>query len=64
MPLLIWSGSTSALVVPQKLGPGRLVTTLSTPGFTGLQSFAAGAAFRSRRCAAGRGVLLDAGVCV
>src|SRR4051812_14866511 len=46
MPLLIWSGSTSALVVPQKFGPGRLVTTLSTPALTGLQSLppAAGAA--------------------
>src|SRR6059058_2070054 len=41
MPLLIWSGSTSALVVPQKFGPGRLVTTLSTPAFTGLQSLTA-----------------------
>src|SRR3954447_23744672 len=41
MPLLIWSGSTSALVVPQKLGPGRLVTTLSTPALTGLQSLPA-----------------------
>src|SRR3954453_8742972 len=38
MPLLIWSGSTSALVVPQKFGLGRLVTTLSTPALTGLQS--------------------------
>src|SRR3954452_18964738 len=41
IPLSIWSGSTSALVVPQKFGPGRLVTTLSTPGFTGLQSLPA-----------------------
>src|SRR4051812_27167474 len=41
MPLLIWSGSTSALVVPQKLGLGRLVTTVSTPAFTGLQSLPA-----------------------
>src|SRR5512143_1313078 len=38
MPLLIASGSTSAFVVPQKFGPGRLVTTLRTPAFTGLQS--------------------------
>src|SRR6185312_1453957 len=35
-PVLIWLGSAS--LVPQKFGPGRLVTTLSTPGLTGLQS--------------------------
>src|SRR4029079_15597486 len=46
IPLLNAAGATSAFVVPQKLGPGRLVTTLSTPAFPGLQSLppAAGAA--------------------
>src|SRR6266511_508974 len=37
-PLLILSGSVSPAVEPQKFGPGRLVTTDSTPAFTGLQS--------------------------
>lgn len=40
-PLLILLGSTSPPEVPQKFGPGRLVTTLSTPGLTGLQSVVA-----------------------
>src|SRR6478672_1034805 len=35
-PVLIWVGSDS--FVPQKFGPGRLVTTVSTPGLIGLQS--------------------------
>src|SRR5262245_7933312 len=38
MPLLIESGSTSPALVPQKFGPGRLVTTDSTPALTGWQS--------------------------
>src|SRR3954452_18263757 len=35
-PVLIWLGSAS--LVPQKFGPGKLVTTVSTPALIGLQS--------------------------